>query len=106
MNLGWLVIFGSAWGMFIVLSQERPDLLYMLPVSAQHNIHIGLAIVLVISSIQASWAEIIHSARPLVSAPAIIMRNVLILLAGVALCSFVAHELLTGIDPTGHRKLW
>ncbi len=103
-----LIIIGIAagWAFFLALLIDRPDLLVELPQHAQIRLHIFFAAFFVVTLIVFCWRQIADADSPWKNGVTIVVRNALVMVAGLALLVFISRELLHGIDHTGHHKLW
>lgn len=99
-------LIGLCWTFFVALLIDRPDLAATVPEPWPRVIHSVFLIVLVLAVFSVSATEVRMTKGRLFRAPAIWLRNLIVLGLGLALMLFTCREVLNGVDPTGLRKLW
>ena len=102
----FIVALGAACGFYLALLIDRPDLLAAVTQQQQQMLQAGFAILLLLVLARLSWPQIRDGQRGFSHVFNILMRNLLVLVAGVVLLAFVGRMLLDGLDHTHHHALW
>jgi len=106
MNLLVASLVGLGWTFFVALLIDRPDMAATVHEPWPKVIHGVFLVVLVLFVYGASANEIRLTKGRFFRAPAIWLRNLIVIGLGLALMLFTCREVLNGVDPTGARKLW
>jgi hypothetical protein len=101
-----LLILAGAYSFYIALLIDRPDLAKIVPPDLSPFVHGAFVVLLLWTLWRVTYPEIRTANRKWRYGPTITLRNLIVLCLGLALLLFASREILNGMDPSGHRKLW
>lgn len=102
----FILALGAACGFYLALALDRPDLLATINQHQQHMLQAAFAILFLLMLLKLSRPQIRDAAPGLSHVFNILMRNALVMVAGVVLLTYVGRMLLDGLDHTHHQALW
>lgn len=106
MKFLFALLIGAVWSFYATLLMDRPDMAATIHDPYPMILHGIFALVLLRTVWGVSAVEISLSKRPILGAPGVWLRNLIVLALGLALMVFTWHELLHDIDPSGVHRLW
>jgi hypothetical protein len=102
----FLLVLSGGCGFYLALRLDRPDLLAVVDQRQQGMLQVAFLVLFLLVLAKLSWPQIRYGQLGIAPAVRILVRNVLVLVAGLILCTYIGRMLLDGIDHSHHRALW